>query len=69
MLEQENELFKVVENKELKCFDLIFKKATYDTSSELMAIVSWVHQLGVNDKSKIRIGAELEEKPKSKLII
>jgi hypothetical protein len=61
--EQENELFKVVRNEENDCFDIVLKKPNYQTSTELLGIVSWLHQLGVNEpKTKIRIGAEVEDK-------
>ena len=67
--EQENEHFKLIRNEENDCFDLVFKKKSYDTSGELLGLFSWIHQLGVNcPKEKLRIGAEVEtvsiKKPK-----
>jgi len=70
--EQDNEHFKIILNKEKDCFDLIFKKKSYDTSGELLGLFSWIHQLGVNcPKDKLRIGAEVETVSikKSKIIV
>ena len=61
--EQENELFKVVRNEENDCFDVVLKKPNYQTSTELLGIVSWLHQLGVSyPEIRIRIGAEVKDK-------
>lgn len=60
--EQDNEFFSITHNKELNCFDLVFKQANYATSSELLGILSFVHQMGVNcPGDKLRIGARLAE--------
>ena len=57
--EQDNEHFSLMHNKELNCYDLIFKKANYETSAELLAIMSFVHQIGVNNSDDVvRIGAK-----------
>jgi len=59
--EQDNDLFKITHNKELDCFDLVFKKAKYDTSSELLGVASFIHQMGVHcSQDKLRIGAQVE---------
>lgn len=61
-LDQENNLFKITHNKKDKCYDLILKKPSYDTTQELAGIISWVHQLGVSMPNvKVRIGAMVEE--------
>ncbi len=62
--EQDNKFFSITHNKELNCFDLVFKQASYDTTSELLGILSFVHQMGVNcPDDKLRIGARLAETP------
>lgn len=59
--EQDNQFFSITHNKELDCFDMILKKPKFDTSSELLGILSFVHQMGVNCPDKLRIGAQIEE--------
>lgn len=58
--EQNNEHFSITYNKELDCFDMVLKKPNYDTSAELLGIISFVHQMGVNCDGKLRIGANME---------
>ena len=55
-LEEDNEHFSVTYNEELDCFDMVMKKAEYKTSSELLGILSFVHQIS----GKLRIGAQIE---------
>ncbi len=63
-IEQDNELFKITHNKKEDCYDLMLKKESYDTTTELAGLISWIHQLGVNmPQLKIRLGALVEEKP------
>ena len=57
---QDNEHFSITYNKELNCFDMVMKKAEYKTSSELLGILSFVHQMGVNCEGQLRIGAQIE---------
>ena len=57
---QDNEHFSITYNKELDCFDMVMKKAEYKTSSELLGILSFVHQIGVNCNGKLRIGAQIK---------
>jgi len=57
---QDNEHFSITYNKELDCFDMVMKKAEYKTSSELLGILSFVHQIGVNCEGELRIGAQIE---------
>lgn len=58
---QNNKFFSITHNKELDCYDMIMKQAKYDTSSELLGILSFVHQIGINcSADKLRIGAQLE---------
>lgn len=59
--EQDNKFFSITHNKELDCFDMVMKQAKYDTSAELLGILSFVHQMGVNCPDKLRIGAQIEE--------
>ena len=60
--EQDNEFFSIVHNKELGCFDFVLKQASYEASSQLLGIISFVHQMGVNcPDDKLRIGARLAE--------
>ena len=59
--EQDNQFFSITHNKELDCFDMILKKSTFNTSGELLGILSFVHQMGVNCPDKLRIGAQIEE--------
>lgn len=60
--EQDNQYFSITHNKKLNCYDLVFKQARYDTSAELLGIMSFVHQLGVrNPNETVRIGAMIEE--------
>ena len=67
-IEQDNDLFQITHNKKEGCYDLVLKKATYDTTTELAGILSWLHQLGVNMPDvKVRVGARVEEK--SKIIV
>ena len=62
ILEQDNEYFQIIHNVELDCFDLILKKPFYNTSADLLGILSFVHQMGVNcPQDKLRIGARTEE--------
>jgi len=64
-LEQDNELFQITHNKESDCYDLVLKKASYDTTTDLVGMMSYIHQLGVSMPDvKIRIGALVESKPK-----
>lgn len=59
---QSNEHFDLIKNDKEGCFDLILKKESYETSSDLLSIISWVHQLGKNLPSqKIRIGAKVSK--------
>jgi hypothetical protein len=58
--EQDNEHFRITYNKELNCFDMLMKQVEYKTTSELLGILSFVHQIGVNCESKLRIGAQIE---------
>jgi len=58
---QDNEHFSIIYNKELDCYDMVLKKAKYDTSAELLGILSFVHQMGVNCDGKLRIGARMEQ--------
>lgn len=58
--EQNNQFFSITHNKELDCFDMILKKPKFDTSGELLGILSFVHQIGINcPDDKLRIGANL----------
>ena len=59
--EQNNQFFSITHNKELDCFDMVLKQPKFDTSSELLGILSFVHQMGVNCPDKLRIGAQIEE--------
>lgn len=59
--EQDNKYFSITHNKELDCFDMVLKQPKFDTSSELLGILSFVHQMGVNCSDKLRIGAQIEE--------
>lgn len=64
--DQDNALFSIKYNSGLNCYDLTLKKAAYDTTSELIGIIGWLHQLGVHrPKIQIRIGAMLAESPKT----
>lgn len=59
--EQDNQYFSITHNKELNCYDIVFKQANYDTSAELLGIMSFIHQLGVrNPNDVVRIGAMVE---------
>ena len=58
--EQDNKHFRITYNKELDCFDMLMKQVEYKTTSELLGILSFVHQIGVNCESKLRIGAQIE---------
>ena len=61
-IEQDNELFKIVHNKESDCYDFILKKASYDTTTDLAGMMSYIHQLGVNmPEVKVRLGAMVEK--------
>ena len=61
-IEQNNDLFQVIHNKKEKCYDFILKKESYNTTTELAGIMSWLHQLGVNmPEVKLRIGAMNKE--------
>lgn len=61
-IEQDNSLFQIIHNKEKDCYDMIFKKESYNTTADLLGICSWLHQLGVNEpKLKLRIGAMVEK--------
>lgn len=67
--ESNNALFSLIKNEAESCYDLVFKQPSYITSPELLAITSYIHQLGVNHpKEKLRIGAQVEEK-KSRIIV
>jgi len=60
--EQDNKYFSITYNKELDCFDMVFKQASYVTSPDLLGILSFVHGMGVNcPNDELRIGAQLEE--------
>ena len=59
--EQDNHFFSITHNKELDCFDMVLKQSKYDTSSELLGILSFVHQMGLNCPDNLRIGAQLVE--------
>lgn len=62
MKEQNNNLFQVVHIKDLDCYDVILKKESYDTTTELLGILSWLHQVGVNEPDvKLRIGSKVKE--------
>ncbi len=60
--EQNNDYFQIIHNKELDCFDMVMKKPNYDTSTDLLGILSFVHQMGVNCSDTLRIGARIEDK-------
>jgi len=61
-IEQNNDLFQLTHNKKDNCHDFILKKASYDTTTELAGMMSWLHQLGVNMPNvKIRLGAQVEK--------
>jgi hypothetical protein len=61
-LEQDNDLFQLTHNKKEGCHDFTLKKASYDTTTELAGMISWIHQLGVNMPDvKIRLGAMVEK--------
>lgn len=59
--EQDNKFFSITHNKELDCFDMLLKQPKFDTSAELLGILSFVHQMGVNCPDQLRIGAQIEE--------
>lgn len=62
---QDNKYFSIVHNAEKGCYDVIFKQASYDMSGELLGILSFIHQMGVNcPKDKLRFGAQIEQKSK-----
>lgn len=62
MKEQNNNLFQVIRNKDHDCFDVILKKDSYNTSLELLGILSWIHQVGVNEPDvKLRIGSDVNQ--------
>ena len=62
-IEQDNELFKMVYDNKESCYNLILKKASYDTTIELAGLISWIHQVSVNmPEVKVRLGAQVETK-------
>ena len=68
--EQDNEHFRITYNKELDCFDMLMKKVEYKTTTELLGILSFIHQIGVNCDDKLRIGAQIENPIiKTKIIV
>ena len=61
ILEQDNDYFSITHNVDLDCFDMVLKKPNYDTSDDLLGILSFIHQMGVNcPQDKLRIGARTE---------
>ena len=61
-LEKDNDLFKMAYNKKNDCYDFILKKASYDTTTDLSGMMSYIHQLGVNmPEVKLRLGAMVEK--------
>ena len=64
-IEQDNDLFQITHNKKEGCHDFILKKESYDTTTELAGVMSYIHQLGVNMPDvKLRLGAMVKEVPK-----
>ena len=62
ILEQDNDYFSITHNVQLDCFDMVMKKTSYDTSADLLSILSFVHQMGVNcPQDRLRIGALVPE--------
>lgn len=57
---QDNKLYSLEYNKDLDCYDLILKQASYQTSPELLGILSFIHQIGMSLKKQLRIGAKLQ---------
>lgn len=60
IINQENSLYSLQYNKDLDCYDLILKQANYQTSIELLGILSFIHQIGVSSNKQLRIGAKFQ---------